>query len=414
MKDVDKFKKGLTSEKKKKWVSIANSVLKQCIKDGGAELECEVKAIRTANARIDNKDESELSKYVLSNNFIFDRNEIDFICAEANQDEYQLAFPIGLFNTSKYGEVIITRTFADYAVKNWKTLMKTGRNIWMDTQHDFGAANAWAENVIADDDGIKVKWDFTPKGKKLIEDKEYKYYSSAIMKDVDIETGKELYPVLEAVSLTNCPVMYTMPGAHLDKSGKDTHSDVDIKNKNMEVKMTIEEILKAIKEGEFDLSKITDEQKTVIVEKFGIEIPEKKEDDKKKKEDDKKLEDLNTENETLKDVNKALSGRLSKIEKANHEKDKKEIIENSIKEGKIDVKDREVWEQRFDKNPDSIKEILETLPQLHDFKEVGKAGNQIKKMSGNDPEYAKAFDLDEEDYKNFSDSSKPVKKEDNK
>ena len=49
VKDVDKHKKGLTPAQKKKWVSIANSVLKDCQKKGGSG--CEGKAIRIANSK---------------------------------------------------------------------------------------------------------------------------------------------------------------------------------------------------------------------------------------------------------------------------------------------------------------------------------------------------------------------------
>ena len=48
--DVDKHKKGLTDKQKAKWVSIANSALKQCQDNGGKD--CEAKAIITANSQI--------------------------------------------------------------------------------------------------------------------------------------------------------------------------------------------------------------------------------------------------------------------------------------------------------------------------------------------------------------------------
>lgn len=51
VKDVDRFKKGLTPAQKKKWVSIANGVLKQCQDSGGKD--CEGKAIRIANSKFD-------------------------------------------------------------------------------------------------------------------------------------------------------------------------------------------------------------------------------------------------------------------------------------------------------------------------------------------------------------------------
>jgi len=49
VKDVDRHKKGLTPAQKKKWVSIANSVLKDCQSKGGKD--CEGKAIRIANSK---------------------------------------------------------------------------------------------------------------------------------------------------------------------------------------------------------------------------------------------------------------------------------------------------------------------------------------------------------------------------
>lgn len=51
VKDVDKHKKGLSTEQKKKWVRVANKVLKDCLKDGGSQKSCEAKAIRTANSK---------------------------------------------------------------------------------------------------------------------------------------------------------------------------------------------------------------------------------------------------------------------------------------------------------------------------------------------------------------------------
>jgi len=49
VKDVDRHKKGLTPAQKKKWVSIANGVLKDCQSKGGKN--CEGKAIRIANSK---------------------------------------------------------------------------------------------------------------------------------------------------------------------------------------------------------------------------------------------------------------------------------------------------------------------------------------------------------------------------
>ena len=59
--DVDKHKKGLTSEQKKKWVSVANSVLKDCLAKGGTDKTCAPKAIRIANSKF-SEEEKEMKK----------------------------------------------------------------------------------------------------------------------------------------------------------------------------------------------------------------------------------------------------------------------------------------------------------------------------------------------------------------
>lgn len=50
VKDVSKHKKGLSTEQKKKWVSIANSVLRECRQKN--ERDCDAKAIRAANSQV--------------------------------------------------------------------------------------------------------------------------------------------------------------------------------------------------------------------------------------------------------------------------------------------------------------------------------------------------------------------------
>jgi hypothetical protein len=48
--DVDKHKKGLSDEQKKKWVTVANGALAACIKKGGTDKSCAPHAIRIANS----------------------------------------------------------------------------------------------------------------------------------------------------------------------------------------------------------------------------------------------------------------------------------------------------------------------------------------------------------------------------
>lgn len=51
VKDVDSKKKGLSPEQKKKWVSIANATYRDCMAKGGTDKTCAPKAIRIANSK---------------------------------------------------------------------------------------------------------------------------------------------------------------------------------------------------------------------------------------------------------------------------------------------------------------------------------------------------------------------------
>lgn len=55
VKDVDRFKKGLTTKKKKQWVAVANSVLKKCMEEGGNEETCAASAVKQANGVSNNQ-----------------------------------------------------------------------------------------------------------------------------------------------------------------------------------------------------------------------------------------------------------------------------------------------------------------------------------------------------------------------
>ena len=49
--DVDSHKKGLSPTDKKKWVSIANAILRDCLAKGGTDATCAPKAIKIANSK---------------------------------------------------------------------------------------------------------------------------------------------------------------------------------------------------------------------------------------------------------------------------------------------------------------------------------------------------------------------------
>ena len=66
VKDVDSHKKGLSPEQKKKWVSVANGIYKDCLAKGGSDKTCAPKAIRIANSKF--SEESAMKKETLKLN----------------------------------------------------------------------------------------------------------------------------------------------------------------------------------------------------------------------------------------------------------------------------------------------------------------------------------------------------------
>lgn len=65
--DVDNFKSGLSDSQKERWVSIANSILRECLDNGGTQEDCESKAIRIANSRIDENSNNSRSNATINN-----------------------------------------------------------------------------------------------------------------------------------------------------------------------------------------------------------------------------------------------------------------------------------------------------------------------------------------------------------
>lgn len=81
--DVEKHKKGLTDEQKKKWVAIANSALMKCEKDG--EKDCEQHAIMQANGAMGDMSQREYAER-------YEIKDVEiFATGKWNGDEYNIS-----------------------------------------------------------------------------------------------------------------------------------------------------------------------------------------------------------------------------------------------------------------------------------------------------------------------------------
>ncbi len=75
--DVDKHKKGLTDENKKRWVSIANGVLASCKSKGGSDSDCDAMAIRVANSKVNVNMEISVNNELEVGDYVVERKEVN-------------------------------------------------------------------------------------------------------------------------------------------------------------------------------------------------------------------------------------------------------------------------------------------------------------------------------------------------
>jgi hypothetical protein len=393
-KDVDKFKRGLSDDQKRRWVAIANGSLAECMEQNDAEeIDCEVRAIRIANATVEGQEkQAAIALADKPNPLHIDDvdSTIHVALAEATEDgEYQLAFPIGLFKTGKYGEMIITRTFAERLQEHWQAKVLGERNVFMDVNHDFNEAAAWARNMRVSDDGLEVAWEFNSRGRELISDRRYRYYSAAIGGAIDMQTGDLVFPVLHAVSLTNMPVMNNMPAAHLsDDIGKNpAHGDGENNHKEESMKTLAEIIGVLLALSTDELGKATDDQKDEIAKALGLELADDKElsvlRDKVSVSEDK-IKVLASENRDLSEQVKAYKDAEAKA-------DRDTVIEKALSDGKILPKNRETWERLFEADPEGTKQILDAKGKEIDYDKAGSSRAADTTFSDADNEAFRMF-----------------------
>jgi phage I-like protein len=121
-------------------------------------------------------------------------------------------FPLGTFNTGKYGEIVITKEALEQMVVNFSKKVNgvpVRAGVPIDVDHDKGKAAGWIKELKVMSDGLySVNTDWTPYGKQLIKNKEYRFLSPEFSDYyVDPEHSDiELENVLIAASLVNRPL----------------------------------------------------------------------------------------------------------------------------------------------------------------------------------------------------------------
>ncbi|MBU1621737.1 MAG: phage protease, partial [Gammaproteobacteria bacterium] len=178
---------------------------------------------------------------MLSPEFVLDRIEKRRCRMDAGWNSIALAegqktltsvpmFPIGDFQTDKYGKVSLTDELADTVIANFESgVLKT--EVQLDTGHTEDVAHGWVRRLWKgvfkhpktgeDVPAVLGDVELTEPGEDAIGKKLYQYISAKIAPYTDEESGKT-YTVLRSVALTNQPVMRLMPALALSDSEAET------------------------------------------------------------------------------------------------------------------------------------------------------------------------------------------------
>jgi phage I-like protein len=347
-------------------------------------------------------------------------NPIYLVLQEAKpKDKYQLILPIGVFHTRKYGKITITRKMAQDMVSHWKNRVLGERQPYIDTDHDFGEANGWIKDLQVRNEGLFARIEWTVSGIDKLQNKKYRYFSACIDEYMDIKTGKKYYPVLISVSLTNMPVMNTMPMAMLSQKKSAPESGVDDTAYNDSTTKDIQENEMDVKDFVKMFSELSDEDKEKIKE--ALNLTETDEgvittgftelattgnfniDNKVENVNCNELaemEVLKSKVDMLEKANQQLTDQVLTVQKRELEKKKELVLNAALEDGKIIPKDKEVWENYFDKDPEGTTKLLSSLPKHELFTEkgTGSSGSENLKFTKDDKFFADRLGLTKEDY----------------
>src|SRR3990167_400934 len=150
--DSDRFKSGLSPEGKKKWASIANSVLAQCKKEGGKD--CEGRAIRVANGSVKESDFLQKTPFVFSmkESRITDFGSAEIIIEEANKGagskQEMMVTLLREGPGNKFHNNYYTRSALESALAHVKSRPKQYYNHAKDVDNPDRDLRDWASSIM--------------------------------------------------------------------------------------------------------------------------------------------------------------------------------------------------------------------------------------------------------------------------
>lgn len=120
-------KKADSPEKQKKWADIANNVRSQCLKDGGDESECDAKAIRVANSKMDEPEDARVSFKIPKEAMNFTDSESIIECKESEDGKPKLKMEVYSGKTIEHpwwGKLAIDSSGGEFKKRKYPVLFE--------------------------------------------------------------------------------------------------------------------------------------------------------------------------------------------------------------------------------------------------------------------------------------------------
>lgn len=262
-----------------------------------------------------------------------------------DETEFQV-LKVGEYHDSRYGTFSITPEMIGTMKANFDSKV-LGTEVALDVNHDAaGGAFAWVKSLSVRDDSLWAKFkDFSEKGKKMLLDRVFKYFSVEFAPITKVEAGKKvtINTVLRGIAMTNRPVIKGMQPTFLSEDFDRSHLDNSQDDSSMKaLKAYAESLLKRgkITRAEADAMKLMagtlseDEKKDADVislsEKVEAEVAKTEAEAKKLAEEDeaKKKAGAQTDAMKLADAQKTIEENGKQLAEMKARQDARDLSES--------------------------------------------------------------------------------------
>jgi len=272
----------------------------------------------------------------------------------------------GKYSHPIYGEMIISSKHLELLKNNFDSNVR-GFDLSIDYTHENETGESpaafWIKSLEIKDNadgngkGLFARGEFTPKGEKLVSEKEYKYSSADFVIDYVDQSGKHHPYVLRGGTLTNRPFIKNMNPIKLSEETKSI--------KKEKIVMTLEQLQSALKEQGVDVLAITTERDSLKSRISELES---------------KISELNALPVEKEEEIKALKDQLQSANQKIVDSEKLTAFNDLVSQGKVVPAQKEQIMEAFN-SAESIKSFYAKAPSVVNMKKIGDGHEDSEEFS---------------------------------